>query len=140
MSLDLASMNSPLFILKRKTIVKSSNLQQLLIAHGREQHPGKAVTWSNLIESNIRIESDRRRSVEEVEREVKSDMESMGGKMKAGSKVIGSKMKELDRDLETEDQKKKGEEKTGGKEDTCFFAEPAEGISLQLCYGLEVHS
>jgi len=62
----------------------------------REQHPGKAVTWGNLIESNIRIESDRRPSVEEVEREVKSDIESMGGKMKAGSKVIGSIIKELD--------------------------------------------
>lgn len=101
----------PLFILKRKSIVKSSNIQQLLIEHGREHHSSKAIAGGNPIESSIRSKSDRRRRMEEVESEVRCDMESMGDKMKAGSNAIGSKMKDPDRDLKRVSEKEKREEK-----------------------------
>lgn len=91
-------------------IVKSSNIQQLLIEHGREHHSSKAIAWGNPIESSIRSESDRRRRMEGVESEVRSDMESMGDRMKAGSNAIGSKMKDPDRDLKRVSEKEKGEE------------------------------
>jgi hypothetical protein len=107
--------------------------QQKLIEHGREQHPGKPVTWGDPIESSVTSEReyDSGRVETRVEREVKSDMggvgdkvkdgaeavgskvtsnmESIGDKMKAGAKAIGSKVKDPDKDLETEYQKKKGE-------------------------------
>jgi hypothetical protein len=47
--------------------------------------------------------------MEEGKGELRSGMESMGDKMKAGAKAVGSKIKDPDRDLETEYQKKKGE-------------------------------
>jgi hypothetical protein len=37
-------------------------------------------------------------------------MEDIGDKMKAGAKAMGSKMKDPDKDLETEYQQKKAEE------------------------------
>lgn len=82
--------------------------QQLLIQHGREQHPGKPVTWGDPIESTLRSETDTSK-MEEGKGELRSGMESMGDKMKAGAKAVGSKIKDPDRDLETEYQKKKGE-------------------------------
>jgi len=85
--------------------------QELLIGHGREQHPGKPVTWGDPIESTLTTERgyDRGRA-EKVESKVTSDVEGIGGKMKAGAKAVESKIKDPDRDLETEYQKKKAEE------------------------------
>jgi hypothetical protein len=56
-------------------------------------------------------------SKEEVKREVdtkseaKQDMEDAGDKMKAGAKAIGAKMKDPDRDMGAEYEKKKSEER-----------------------------
>ncbi len=87
--------------------------QPTLIEHGREQHPGKPVTWGDPIESTTitsEREYDTRRAETRVEREVKSDTGGgVGDKMKAGAKAVGSKIKDPDRDLETEYPKKKGE-------------------------------
>ena len=74
--------------------------QQKLIEHGREQHPGKEVTWGYPADSTPNYERDT--GVEEKG-------ESMADKMKAGAKAIGSKMKDPDRDLKAEYQKKKEE-------------------------------
>lgn len=82
--------------------------QQKLIEHGSEQHPGKPVTWGGPDGSTISSEKSADRAAKE-ESEVRSDMESIGDKMKAGAKAIGSKMKDPDRDLKTEYQKKKEE-------------------------------
>lgn len=87
--------------------------QQLLIEHGREQHPGKAVTWGDPEGSTTTTATtSSERTTGELEKrgtEVKSGMESMGEKMKAGAEAIGSKMKDPDKDLKTEYQKKKEE-------------------------------
>jgi hypothetical protein len=104
--------------------------QQQLIEHGREQHPGKPVTWGDPIESTVssereydttgRVESEVKSDIggvgdkvkdgaEAVGSKVTSNVESIGDKMKAGAKAIGSKVKDPDKDLETEYQKKKGE-------------------------------
>lgn len=54
---------------------------------------------------------------EEVKREVdtkseaKQDMEDAGDKMKAGAKAMGAKMKDPDRDMGAEYEKKKSEER-----------------------------
>ena len=54
---------------------------------------------------------------EEVKREVdtkseaKRDMEDAGDKMKAGAKAMGAKMKDPDRDMGAQYEKKKAEEK-----------------------------
>ena len=54
---------------------------------------------------------------EEVKREVdtkseaKQDMEDAGDKMKAGAKAMGAKMKDPDRDMGAEYEKKKAEER-----------------------------
>ena len=54
---------------------------------------------------------------EEVKREVdtkseaKQDMEDAGDKMKAGAKAMGAKMKDPDRDIGAEYEKKKSEER-----------------------------
>ena len=56
-------------------------------------------------------------SKEEVKREVdtkseaKQDMEDAGDKMKAGAKAMGAKMKDPDRDMGAEYEKKKSEER-----------------------------
>lgn len=56
-------------------------------------------------------------SKEEVKREVdtkseaKQDMEDAGDKMKAGAKAMGAKMKDPDRDMGAEYEKKKAEER-----------------------------
>lgn len=56
-------------------------------------------------------------SKEEVKREVdtkseaKQDMEDAGDKMKAGAKAMGAKMKDPDRDIGAEYEKKKAEER-----------------------------
>jgi hypothetical protein len=56
-------------------------------------------------------------SKEEVKREVdtkseaKQDMEDAGDKMKAGAKAMGAKMKDPDRDIGAEYEKKKSEER-----------------------------
>ncbi len=107
--------------------------QPLLIEHGREQHPGKPVTWGDPIESTLTSERDNntgrtgkvgsevksdmegigdkvKAGAKDVGSEVKSDMEGIGDKVKAGAKAVGSKITDPDRDLETEYQKKKGEE------------------------------
>jgi hypothetical protein len=108
--------------------------KQQLIEHGREQHPGKPVTWGDPIEPTLT--SDREydtagRAETRVESEVKSDIGGVGDKvkdgaeavgskvtsnvegirdkMKAGAKAMGSKLKDPNRDLETEYQKKKEE-------------------------------
>jgi hypothetical protein len=93
--------------------------EQLLIQHGREQHPGKPVTWGDPIESTTHPTSTTARTettVYEEEKEettgLKEKMESMGDKIKAGTKAAGSKMKDPDRDLETEYQQKKAEQET----------------------------
>jgi hypothetical protein len=56
-------------------------------------------------------------SKEEVKREVdtkseaKQDMEDAGDKMKAGAKAMGAKMKDPDKDIGAEYEKKKSEER-----------------------------
>jgi hypothetical protein len=56
-------------------------------------------------------------SKEEVKREVdtkseaKQDLEDAGDKMKAGAKAMGAKMKDPDRDMGAEYEKKKSEER-----------------------------
>jgi hypothetical protein len=84
--------------------------EQHLIEHGNEQHPGKAVIWgatgttstaATSTEEAIRTEG--RSGMEKA----KSGMEDIGDKMEAGSKAMGSKMKDPDKDLETEYQQKK---------------------------------
>lgn len=56
-------------------------------------------------------------SKEEVKREVdtkseaKQDMEDAGDKMKAGAKAMGAKMKDPDKDMGAEYEKKKSEER-----------------------------
>jgi hypothetical protein len=87
--------------------------EQHLIEHGNEQHPGKAVIWgatdttstaATSTEEAIRTEG--RSGIEKA----KSGMEDIGDKMKASAKAVGSKMKDPDKDLETEYQQKKTEE------------------------------
>ncbi len=80
--------------------------QQKLIEHGREQHPGKAVTWGDPSGSTDGSERNTDKSEKEGT-DVKSGMGSVGEKMKAGAEAIGSKMKDTDKDLKTEYQKKK---------------------------------
>ncbi len=82
--------------------------QQKLIEHGREQHPGKPVTWGDPGGSTISSERSTDR-VAKGESEAGSDMGSIGDKMKAGAEAIGSKMKDPDKDLKTEYQKRKEE-------------------------------
>ena len=83
--------------------------EQLLIEHGREQHPGKPVIWGDPIESttNARSETTGRDEDGGGKVELRHGMESIGDKIKAGAKAAGSKMKDPDRDLETEYQQKK---------------------------------
>ncbi len=86
--------------------------KQQLIEHGREQHPGKPVTWGDPIEPALTSdrEYDRAgRAETRVENEVNSDIGGVGDKVKAGAEAVGSKLKDPDRDLETEYQKKKEE-------------------------------
>lgn len=85
--------------------------KEQLIEHGRDKHPGKPVTWGDPIESTVTNERDTNTGrAGQVGSEVKSDMEGIGDKVKAGAKAVGSKITDPDRDLETEYQKKKGEE------------------------------
>lgn len=83
--------------------------QQMLIEHGRDQHPGKPVTWGDPAGSTGRSEIDNTGKEEESKSGVRSDVESIGDKMKAGAKAMGSKMKDPDKDLKTEYNKKKEE-------------------------------
>lgn len=83
--------------------------QQLLIEHGREQHPGKAVTWGDPIESTTERSETTGHDAEGGKGELKHKMESMGDKIKAGAQAAGSKMKDPDKDLGTEYQQKKAE-------------------------------
>jgi hypothetical protein len=69
--------------------------QQKLIEHGRDQHPGKPVTWGDPIESSVT--SEREYDTGQVETrtersEVKSDMGGMGDKVKDGAETVGSKV------------------------------------------------
>jgi hypothetical protein len=85
--------------------------QPQLIEHGREQHPGKPVTWGDPIESTLTSERDNNTGqAGKVGSEVKSDVGGIGDKVKAGAKAVGSKITDPDRDLETEYQKNKGQE------------------------------
>lgn len=85
--------------------------EQLLIEHGREQHPGKPVIWGDPIESTTNARSETTgRDEEGGKGELRHGMESIGDKVKAGAKAAGSKMKDPDRDLETEYQQKKAEQ------------------------------
>jgi hypothetical protein len=87
--------------------------KELLFEHGREQHPGKPVTWGDPIESTVTNERDDANNTGragQIGSEVKSDVKGIGDKVKAGAKAVGSKITDPDRDLETEYQKKKEEE------------------------------
>ncbi len=82
--------------------------QQKLIEHGKEEHPGKAVTWGDP-DGSVASSERKTDRLEKGETEAKSGIGSVGEKMKAGAEALGSKVKDPDKDLKTEYQKKKQE-------------------------------
>ena len=78
-----------------------------LIQHGREQHPNQPVTWGDPRESTISSQTVDTERKSEVQR----DMEGTGDKIKAAARAAGSKMSDPDRDLKTEYEQKKAEER-----------------------------
>jgi hypothetical protein len=58
---------------------------------------------------NVRKEEVKREV--DTKSEVKQDLEDAGDKMKAGAKAMGAKMKDPDRDIGAEYEKKKSEER-----------------------------
>ncbi len=83
--------------------------EQLLIEHGRDQHPGKAVTWGDPIESTTARSETTGHGAQAGKGGLRQDMESVGDKIKAGAMAAGSKIKDPDKDLDTEYQQKKAE-------------------------------
>ena len=69
------------------------------------------------IKKEVRTDENGNVRKEEVKREVhtkseaKRDLEDAGDKMKAGAKAMGAKMKDPDRDMGAQYEKKKAEEK-----------------------------
>jgi hypothetical protein len=76
-----------------------------LIQHGRELHPDRPVTWGDARETAVSTEAA------EVKSDAQEGMEGMTDKMKAGVKAAGEKMTHPDKDLKSEYEKKKAEER-----------------------------
>jgi hypothetical protein len=64
----------------------------------------KTDQYGNVSKEEVKLEVD-------TKSEAKQDMEDAGDKMKAGAKAMGAKMKDPDRDMGAEYEKKKSEER-----------------------------
>lgn len=74
---------------------------------GREEEVKREVKTDE--HGNVRKEEVKREV--DTKSEAKQDLENTGDKMKAGAKAMGAKMEDPDRDLDTQYQQKKTEEK-----------------------------
>lgn len=76
-----------------------------LIQHGRDRHPDRPVAWGDPREATVRTETA------EVKSDTQRGMEEMGDKMKAGAKAATEKVAHPEKDLGTEYEQKKAEER-----------------------------
>lgn len=77
-----------------------------LIQHGRDQHPNQPVTWGEPSEAAVRSETN------EIKGDTKQGIEEAAEKIKAGAKAAGEKITHPDKDLRTEYEQKKAEERS----------------------------
>lgn len=81
-------------------------LESELVQHGRDQHPDRPVTWGDPREATVNTETA------EIKSGTGERVEGMTDKIKAGAKAAGEKMTHPDKDLKSEYEQKKAEERT----------------------------